>query len=134
MPMKISLGLGKRQTLSRQTAWGFFSANLAFPGTGSLAAGYRIGYAQLTLALAGTLLTVGFGTRFLFWYASNWSRLRDPSADPLLMFTEIILHVRWALAGFAVFAVSWFWAIWTGMRIVRSVPKSVTPSRVPPKL
>ena len=66
--MKISLALGPRQPLSRQTAWGYLTSNLALPGSGSLLAGRISGYAQLALGLGGLLMTVVFGLRFMLWY------------------------------------------------------------------
>ena len=53
MRTKISLALGQRQALSRQTAWGCFTTNLALPGFGSLVAGRISGYFQVALAMVG---------------------------------------------------------------------------------
>ena len=51
--MKISLALGPRRPLSRQTAWGCLTTNLALPGAGSLVAGRVSGYPQLALGVGG---------------------------------------------------------------------------------
>ena len=72
MRMKISLALGKTRSLSRETALSCLTANLAMPGTGSLAAGRRSGYIELLLSFIGVVLTLVFGTRFLIWFAKNW--------------------------------------------------------------
>src|SRR4051812_17590408 len=104
MPMKISLALGPRKPLSRQTAWGCLTANLALPGSGSLLAGRVIGYPQLALGGLGMLLTLVFGVRFLIWQITNWSRLHDPSGDPLGALVETWQSVRWAVLGIGLFA------------------------------
>jgi len=118
--MKISLALGKREPLNRQTAWGCLTANLALPGCGSLVAGRISGYGQLAFAAAGLMLTVTFGTRFIFWYLANWSQLQQPSdMDPFGTMSEIWLHVRWALAGIAVFSAGWLWALGTSLHLLR---------------
>ena len=65
MPTKVSLALGPRRPLSRQTAWGCFTTNLAMPGFGSLVAGRISGYAQAALTIGGMVLTMVFGARFI---------------------------------------------------------------------
>src|SRR5205823_9445763 len=97
--MKISLALGQRQQLSRQTAWGFLTTNLALPGFGSLAAGRKSGYFQAVLTIIGMGLTMIFGLHFIRWSLVNWSRLHDPQADQIAALGENWLQVRWALLG-----------------------------------
>jgi hypothetical protein len=133
MPMKISLALGPRQPLSRQTAWGCFTTNLATPGFGSLLAGRVSGYPQAALYLLGFGLTLMFGARFALWYLANWSRLRGPEADPVESLGEILLAVRWPFLGFAIFAIAWLWALATSLQILRAAKKSDSP-RTPPRL
>jgi hypothetical protein len=131
--MKISLALGPRRPLSRQTAWGCLTANLAMPGAGSLAAGHASGYPQLVLAIAGMGLTTLFGVRFIFWYVANWARFHGAEVDPMNALGEMWLVLRWALLGIGVFLVGWLWALATGFRIVLSAgtTKSAT---APPQL
>lgn len=131
--MKISLALGPRQPLSRQTAWGCLTTNLALPGFGSLVAGHRGGYAQAALALGGMALTLVLGARFVLWYAANLARLREPQADPAAALVEVCLAVRWPLFGFVLFAIGWLWALATSLSIVRAAKKA-GPSNVPPRL
>ena len=131
MRMKISLALGERRPLSRQTAWGCFTANIAMPGSGSLMAGRRSGYPQLLLALSGMVVSIIFGLRALFWMLSNWSRLHDPSADPFAAFGEMLAVLRWAILGLGIFALGWLWALSTGYAIIRSA-KNDAPA--PPRL
>src|SRR5258707_97358 len=120
MPMKISLALGPRQPLSRQTAWGCLTANLAFPGSGSLVAGRVSGYAQLALALSGLVITILFGVRFFYWYIVHWSQFNGRQADPVTSLIEMWLVVRWALLGIGIFLVGWLWALATGLDLLRS--------------
>src|SRR5690348_1541055 len=97
MPMRISLALGPRRPLSRQTAWGCLTSNLALPGSGSLLAGHRAGYGQLLLALAAFMVSTVFGLRFFLWEFANWSRLHNPEADPVAVLRETWIHLRLAL-------------------------------------
>jgi len=126
--MKISLALGPRGNLSPQTAWGCLTANLALPGSGSLAAGRLSGYPQVALALVGLALTMAYGTRFVFWFLRNYSRLQENNiTDPVGYIMEIWLAVRWALLGMGVFGLTWIWALITSMAIVRSAKSSGAP-------
>src|ERR1041385_5349910 len=111
--MKISLALGQRQALSRQTAWGCLTTNLALPGFGSLAAGRRVGYLQVALMITGMALTMILGVRFVLWTLTNWSRLHDPMADQVAALGEMWLAVRWALLGIGIFGLGWLWALAT---------------------
>src|SRR5438477_6151210 len=99
MPMRISLALGPRRPLSRQTAWGCLTTNVTLPGAGSLVAGRVSGYAQLALAVAGVVMTGALALRFVFWYVANTSRFHDPLVDPLAVMHEMWLMVRWPLLG-----------------------------------
>jgi hypothetical protein len=130
--MKISLALGKARSLSRETAWTCFTANLALPGSGSLAAGRRSGYLELFLALVGAVLTTIFGVRFLIWYLQHWRTLNGPDADPIETFRDIWLASRWALVGILFFLVAIGWSFLTSMQILRSARKP--PRLVPPRL
>jgi hypothetical protein len=131
--MKISLALGPRRVLSRQTAWGCFTSNLALPGAGSLAAGRISGYAQLALGLGGMALSILLGIRFVVWYFANWSRLHDPYGDPLTSMGELWLALRWPLLGFGLFALGWLWSLATGLQIVQAA-KAAEQKQVPPRL
>ena len=133
MPMKISLALGPRQPLSRQTAWGCLTANLALPGSGSLVAGRVSGYAQLALTTGGLVLTLVFGLRFVYWYVKHWSHFNGPQADPVGLFGEMFVVVRWALFGMGIFLMGWLWALATSLQIV-SAAKNAESAKVPPVL
>ena len=122
--MKISLALGPRQPLSRQTAWGCLTSNLALPGSGSLLAGRRSGYGQLALAMAGLLMITILGLRFILWALANWSRLHAPEADPVESLLEIWLHLRLAFVGFGIALIAWIWALLTSLSILDSARKA----------
>ena|SRR5258708_2935268 len=127
MPTRISLALGPRRPLSRQTAWGCVTSNLALPGMGSLVAGRVSGYAQVTLAVIGTVLTMIFGVRFIVWYLGNWSRFYGAQSDPLGSMQELWLELRWALAGIAIFGIGWLWALGTSLSIFRQARQAPMP-------
>jgi hypothetical protein len=127
------LALGPRQTLSRQTAWGCLTTNLAMPGFGSLAAGHVSGYVQAVLAIGGMILTVVFGARFILWYVANWSRLHDLDSDPTAALGEMWLALRWPALGIGIFFVGWLWALVSSCQILRSAQEK-QPTRVPPRL
>jgi hypothetical protein len=130
--MKISLALGPRGKISPQTAWGFLTANLAMPGVGSLAAGRLSGYPQLVFSLLGMAMTLYFGSRFIFWYFQNWSRLQQlVASDPLEPLLQVWAAVRWALLGIAVFGAAWLWALFTSWRVVNQAKAA---AKLPPLL
>src|SRR6516164_4309482 len=129
--MKISLALGPRAPLSRQTAWGCFTTNLALPGIGSLMAGRKAGYGQAALGFGGMGLSVLFGLPFMYWCLANWSRLYGDQADPVTSMAELWTHMRWALVGIALFAAGWLWALATSCIILsESSPASPDPPRL----
>ena len=131
--MKISLALGPRKALSRQTAWGCLTSNITLPGSGSLVAGRSSGYGQLLLALAGLLVSIIFGLRFILWQLANWSRFHGPDVDPFAVFPEVWLHIRLALLGLAIFFIGWFWALMTSLAIL-DASRRAERSNVPPPL
>ena len=99
---------------------------------GSLVAGRASGYAQVTFAVTGTLLTMIFGVRFVVWYLANWSRFNGAQSDPLGSLQELWLEVRWALGGIAIFGIGWLWALGTSLNIVRESRKAAAPPHSPP--
>src|SRR5277367_5817006 len=103
MPMKVSLALGERRPLSRQTAWGCLTSNLAVPGCGSLFAGRVVGYGQFALTAVGFGLTCIFGVQTIYWFLSNPNRNQQADDDPGLYLMTMWTHTRWALLGVALF-------------------------------
>jgi len=131
--MKFSLILRSPGTLTRSEARACLAANLALPGAGSLAAGRRIGYAQLAMALASMIITIATGVPMIQWALSNWSRLTAPSSlDPLEGLSDLWLHACWPLAGILLFAIAILWAAATGMRLVSKAPEDRVPPRINP--
>lgn len=108
MPMKLSLALGKKGPISRQTAWGCLTTNLAVPGIGSLLAGRIVGYFQLAVYGAGFAVSMYFGVQTLYWYQQNYSRLTQQD-DPSGSLFEMWVHVKWPLVGVALCALAILW-------------------------
>jgi len=131
--MKISLVLGNRERLTRQTARGCVGTNLALPGFGSLLAGRPVGYAQAALTVPGFGLTLVFGTKAIIWFFTNWSMIYGPEADPVETMTGIWRETRWVWAGFAMVAVAWLWSLTTNAAILRTAQKDDDANK-PPKL
>ncbi len=129
--MKLSLALGERKTLSRQTAWGCFTTNLALPGFGSLVAGRAVGYPQAALTLIGFTLSLVFFVRFFYWYVANRGSLNDPQ-DPLAGLETLWNHVRWPLLGIGIFFFSALWALTTSLSVLREAREKESRSIPPP--
>jgi hypothetical protein len=130
--MKFSLTLGPRRPLDRQTAWGCLTANLlGVPGLGSLAAGRRVGYVQMLLAVGGLAITSVFGIRFTLWFISNSAQANQLDDAGLEQVGNIWLHLRFALLGICVFACGWFWALASSLSLLAEA-KSGTPKPAPP--
>ncbi|HSU53821.1 MAG TPA: hypothetical protein VLT36_07190 [Candidatus Dormibacteraeota bacterium] len=136
--MKISLALGERKPLSRQTAWGCLMSNVAMPGAGSLASGRKVGYAQMLMSFVGIGVSGVFGIRLIFWMLSKWSAMRDPATDQLDLMAAMWRVFVWPLIGFVIFGLSWLWALGTSLAVVAEAKRTATaepPSNpVPPKL
>jgi hypothetical protein len=131
--MKISLALGPRGTLSRQTAWGCLTANLALPGSGSLAAGRKAGYGQLCLALLGLFLSLAFTVQSVIWYLAHASQFGDAQDDPFVTLEAIWKIIRGPLLGLGIFALGWLWALVTSFLILGSAEND-RPAKIPPRL
>jgi hypothetical protein len=133
MPMKMSLALQPRRRLNRSEAWGCLTANLALPGSGSLVAGRRSGYLQMILAVAGLLITLLAGVRFIVWYAANRALLsaEPPPEDPFGSFVILWTAVRWPLAGVAIFTIAMVWALGTSVQILNGATEASVPPRIP---
>jgi len=130
--MKFSFTLRPARPLNRAEAWGCLLANLALPGSGSLAAGRVVGCFQFCLTALGLVVTLVTGFRFILWWLSNWERLNQPSNDALASLLEVWLAVRWPLAGVAVFLLAFLWALLTSLQILSRAAKN--PEAAPPKL
>jgi hypothetical protein len=123
--MKVNLTLGPGGPKTRDKAKVCLMMNLGVPGSGSLMAGRIVGYPQLFLMAAGMIISMIFAGKFLTWFFANWSRLQNPSNDPMEMLVEIWQAVKWPLAGLALFGFAWLWALVTGFSILVQAKKGV---------
>jgi hypothetical protein len=130
--MKFTLRLGDGRHLTRENAWACCTTNFAFPGSGSLLAGRRVGYLQLILTLTGFTLTTWFGLKFTVWGIRHLSELLQPTGDPLENLLALWHECRWALAGLGIFGVAWIWALLTSMGILRAARAQAAPGTKPP--
>ena len=106
MPTNTSSKEHLDRSIDKPTAWACTLANLlAAPGLGSIAAGRKIGYVQLTLAVIGLILSaVGV---VLVW--REWPRGGFPEALPSAFWIAVL--------GVALFMMAWFWALLTSLRL-----------------
>jgi len=102
------------------TAQGCFATNLVMPGLGSLAGGRKVGIAQLALCGAGFTLTLATGVRFIFWALAHWSEFQNPdtNTDPMQPLRDLWQHARWPVVGMLLFALAWFWALFTSRSLL----------------
>lgn len=127
MDMRASFRRRSTKPLSRSTARNSALVNqFATPGLGSLMAGRFVsGAGQLLLALAGFVLVMAwFGSVFLRMY-------NDLAGNPPTRARGWLGE-----AGAGIFAISWIWALFTSLSILREAPKSDSqpPPEVPPPL
>jgi hypothetical protein len=127
--MKISLTLRPRRALQRAEAWACLTANLALPGAGSLAAGRKVGYVQMTLAFLGEAVSVVTGIPMIQWGMANWGR-SSPADDPLAQLSDRWQHARWPLLGLGIFLTGFLWSAATGLALLASAPKNDVPPRI----
>jgi hypothetical protein len=126
--VKGSLKLRPRRVLSRKEAWACFTANLALPGSGSLAAGRAVGYAQLAAAFASIAFT-GVASIPMFQWALSGGLTTPQTAmdDPSQNLLDLWIHMRWPLASICFFGVVIFWATMTSRDILAKAPKDDVP-------
>jgi hypothetical protein len=127
--MKGSLKLRPRRALNRAEAWGCFTANLAVPGSGSLAAGYAIGYGQMAAAFLAEFLTCLTGIPMIQWGIPMVQRVLSGD-DASAYLSEIWLHLRWPVAGIGLFVLSVLWAMTTSLTILAHAPRTGVPPRI----
>ncbi|MGD0539839.1 MAG: hypothetical protein ABSC03_19595 [Verrucomicrobiota bacterium] len=114
--MKPFSGRKPPKLVDRSTAWACLLTNLASPGLGSLAAGRKVGYAQLTVALTGFALSLVW----MGWFLLDWWR----EGEMPVGFRPSL----WVgLAGVALFATGWTWALETSLDLLRAARKPPRP-------
>jgi hypothetical protein len=128
--MKGSLKLRPRRVLSRAQAWACFSANLALPGSGSLAAGYAIGYAQMAAAFLAMILSIVASIPMFQWILSGRAMSQTTMDDPFENLVQLWLHARWPMACLGLFVMSLLWATMTSLTILAHAPKDGAPPRI----
>ena len=130
LTVKLVLASRAKGPANRAEAWACLTANLALPGSGSLAAGKPIGYYQLALAAVGFILSVATGIHLLGWMMGNGNALSQTSGDPVENLSFLWHEIRWPLAGLGIFAASLLWAAITSLQILSAHPKNPVPPRI----
>ena len=88
------------------------TANLAFPGAGSLAAGKSVGYAQLVLCTIGFIVSGVACALAVKWFLVTGSH--ESENDPGTFLIDVWRHLFWPLTGMGIFLVALVWAYITG--------------------
>ena len=123
-PLKPSTAPGPKAR--RERAWGVFIANqLALPGFGTLLAGRKIGYAQLTLSAAA----VACLTAFLIYAIPHLGEVLrlalQPADDPDILIALLREWKPWvitAATGIVLWVIAWLWALKTSAQTLRDNP------------
>src|SRR5580658_7346926 len=120
--MKFVLAHRAKGPANRAEAWGCVTANLAFPGSGSLAAGKAVGYYQLALYAVGFIISVVTGIHLLAWSMGHGTVPTQSSGDPFEDLINLWHEIRGPVAGLCVAAVAFLWAGITSMQILSTHP------------
>lgn len=112
----------------RERAWGIAIANqLALPGFGTVMAGRKIGYAQLTLSITGVICFTAFLIHALPHLGELLGQLANPTDDPDAALDFVAQWIPWlgvAFAGIFLWVAAWFWALGTSVKAVRGDDKA----------
>jgi hypothetical protein len=127
--MKGSLKLRPKRVLNRKEAWACFSANIALAGSGSLAAGRAVGYAQMAAVFLAMIMTLVTAIPLFQWVASGGyaAAQSTPGIEPLL---ELWPHIQWPLASFGLYGLCILWAMTTSLSILAKSTKDGVPPRI----
>ena len=128
--MKGSLKLRPKRTLNRKEAWACFSANIALAGSGSLAAGRAVGYAQMASVFLAMIMTFVTSIPFIKWRLSGGGATHTPMDDFIQSMDDVWVHVRWPLASIGLYAASVLWALTTSLSILANSSKDGVPPRI----
>jgi hypothetical protein len=128
--VKLVLASRAKGPSNRSEAWACVTANIALPGSGSLAAAKPIGYFQLGVAFTGVLITTIAGGRLAVWMTGHAAALSQPSDDPFQTLATLWRQLEWPLVGFGVFGLAWLWAAVTSLQILSAHPKNPVPPRI----
>jgi Kef-type K+ transport system membrane component KefB len=121
---KSSAGAG-RKPIDKPAAWAATVTNLVvLPGLGSLALGWKVGYAQAALGVCGFTLSLAS----VVLYTRLWMELGEL---PQTIEWQLLL----GLAGLLVFGMGWFWALMSSLKAHRMADAARTHSPGgPPRL
>lgn len=91
------------------------------PGIGSLMAGRKVaGALQTVLMIAGTVITLVPGGRFIIWFYTNYAELYgNQDADPIAVLSQVWGRALLPLAGVVLFATAWLWSLLTSLLVLR---------------
>jgi hypothetical protein len=128
--MKGSWKLRPRRALKRSEAWACLTANLALAGSGSLAAGYAVGYWQMAAVFLAMILTIITSIPMIQWMLAGGAAAQSRMDDPLQYMSAVWLHARWPLATIALYVAAILWALTTSLTILARAPKSDLPPRI----
>lgn len=108
--MTTSLDRREATVPDRATAWACLLTNaLTLPGLGSITGGRRVGYAQSALALVGFALS-------LYWLVRTVMAWMAEGQLPAEINSTLLI----GLAGIAVYATAWLWALGTSLDLLRA--------------
>ena len=127
--MKGSFKLQARRKLSYDEARACVAANLLLPGSGSLAAGRSIGYAQMAAVFLAMLLTFVTSIPLFQWVMAGGGAPNSPD-DALQTMDDLWIHFRWPLACIAGYIAATLWAVATGSMILRESKKQDVPPKI----
>jgi hypothetical protein len=127
--MKGSWKLRPKRALNRKEAWACFTANIALAGSGSLAAGRAVGYAQMAGAFVAMIMTFLTSIPMYQWVASGGyaAAQASPDLEPLL---ELWPHVKWPLASIGLYVLCILWAMTTSIAILANATKDGVPPKI----
>ncbi len=127
--MKGSFKLQTRRKLSHAEARACVAANLLLPGSGSLASGRKVGYAQMAAVFLAMLLTVVTSLPFFQWVMAGGAS-PNPMDDGSQALHDLWIHIRWPLACVAGYVAATLWAAATGASILRESQMQGVPPKI----
>jgi len=130
--VKLVLASRAKGPANRSEALACLTANLALPGSGSLAAGKPVGYYQLGLTAVGFFISLVTGAHMLMWMMDNWTRMNQSTGDPVENLSLMWNVMRLPLLGVGIFAASLLWGLTTSLQILSAHPKNPVPPRIVP--
>lgn len=137
MPMNRSSILAMKSPLTKKDspAWSYLVANLAIaPGIGSLKAGRKSGYGQLSLAVLGTIMSLQFASWMVGQLSTQLGREMSLQAfQNILTSPDFPSQFAVGLLGLTLFGFAWLWGLLSGLQLIRAERnKGGLPSNSPP--